>query len=359
MPKDQIRDDSSGTRVLSQIKYLELPYKFHQSLQFSFAGREYSDPENLRFEYFLIRNERDTVDHNFGRSARLVDVRPGYYKLEVYAFNSDGLRQQQPYKIFFTVLPPWWQTWWFYLSVTIAVVLLLFFYYQYRIKKIKQREAARREKAEMETAILRLQMNPHFLFNSMNAIGGYILGKDPTKAYGYLSRFSKLMRQILEDAAKPNLPLQQELHLMEQYLKVEQMRFGDKLSFSFDIDSNIDLEHTVVPTMLFQPFLENAIKHGLANKPGGGHIKMGITKNGDTHLILVVEDNGMGRKFAEDQKQDEGHISRALSITNHRLKLLKEQTGLPTGLSIEDATSNEAFPGTRVTLKIPLLTKLH
>ncbi|MEN0004474.1 MAG: histidine kinase [Bacteroidota bacterium] len=358
----EIKDDSSGTSVLAQIKSLTLPYEYNQSLFFGFAPKEYSDPGNTTFEYVLIKNQKDTIDQGIRSTVRLVDVRPGSYQLQVYGRNSDGLKQQTPYLLAFTILQPWWQSGWFYLLLLAITVFIMHLFAQYRIKKIKRQEAALRERAEieaanaeMETAILRLQMSPHFLFNSMNSIGGHILSEEPVKAYTYLTQFAKLMRKILEDAEKPTLSLREELQLMEQYLKIEQMRFGERLSFQFDVAPTIDQDAVHIPTMLSQPFLENAIKHGLANQREGGRIMMNITEVDQTFLRIVIEDNGVGRQQAHQRKRSNGHVSKAMDITSHRLQLLEEQTGLPTQLLIEDVYPNEEWTGTRVILEVPLL----
>ena len=226
LDKQDIRDHKTGNNNPTTIQDLVLPYSLNKSLSFSFAPRSYGDPGRASFRYQLIRNNRDTVDNSIEANPRFVDLRNGSYLLQVIAWNSDGVSNHVPYQIRFKILPPWYITWW-----AIVLYILLFSYtlyrlYRIRIKQVEKKEAEKRREAEFrqkeaefrqkeaeykqlvaetETAILRLQMNPHFLFNSMNSINSYILQRDIDTASHYLTHFAKLMRQILELSEHPSM----------------------------------------------------------------------------------------------------------------------------------------------------------
>jgi|GEM_PF-6489633 len=352
----EIKDHNTAISNPAFIKNLVLDYKYNRSIAFAFGPKSYEAPDDISYHYQLIRNDRDTIDESDAQDPRFIDLRKGQYLLNVFAINSDEVSDNIPYRFRFRILAPWWQTWWFYTLIILVILGVIYFIYDDRIKKIRREEANRREKAETETAILRLQMNPHFLFNSINSIGGYIIDKEPGKAYHYLTRFAKLMRQILLLAAKPSLPLAEEIELMRQYLKVEQMRFEGKLNFEILTASNIEIEEVLVPTMLLQPFIENAIKHGLSNKEEGGRIRVQFELLETNRLQCIVEDNGIGREKAKSVNPDKSHKSQALEITKKRLQFLEMKTGQKTKLAIEDLhCHNGEAAGTRVTIHIPMI----
>lgn len=349
--RTDISDYHTGFTNSAHIRKIRLKYQYNEALNFSFAPREYSDPGNTKFHYLLIRGKKDTIDNASKNAARFIDLRQGDYELQVFAANSDGVFNREPHRLELTILPPWWATWWFYTLSVLSIAGVIYGYFRYRINILEER----REKAETETAILRLQMNPHFLFNSMNSIAGYIVKKDVDKAYTYLSRFGSLMRKILYLAAKPVITLEEETALLEQYLKIEQMRFERRFLYSIAIDEQLDDEEVMVPTMLLQPFVENALKHGLANLQKEGEVQISFSQEGQ-YLVCMVQDNGIGRKAAAELKANEEHVSSALNITKRRLQLIEERTGKKTSLVFKDLSDDQQNAcGTKVIISIPFL----
>jgi len=169
---------------------------------------------------------------NFARYANLA---PGDYTFEVDATNSDGIWSNNPAQLDITILPPWYQTWWARTLAALAISGIVYLIYRNRVQQIQKEANFKRKEAEYkqlaaetETAVLRLQMNPHFIFNSMNSISSYLLQKDIETANDYLGRFAKLMRKILIVAEEPYLPLYDEIELLEQYMQAEAMRFEEK-----------------------------------------------------------------------------------------------------------------------------------
>jgi ligand-binding sensor domain-containing protein len=374
LDQKEIRDYYTGVNNPSAIQNLILPYRFNKSLSFSFAPRCYEDPNHTSFQYQLIRNKRDTIDRSSGAKPRFVDLRSGSYLLELLAQNSDGVSNNIPHQIRFTILPPWYITWW---AITLYILLLgylLYRWYRYRIQQVEKKEAEKRREAEYkqkeaefrqkeaeykqlvaetETAVLRLQMNPHFLFNSMNSINSYILQKDVDTASYYLTHFAKLMRQILELSEHPFIEIYEERAFLEQYLQAEGMRMGKKLEYQFEVDQDIDQDETLIPTMLLQPFVENAIWHGVSELPAGGLVSVRFLLSGKK-LLCEVEDNGVGRKEKSTLRKE--HQSKALAITKRRLQLLTENHAEAAHFEIIDLKDQNGEPtGTKVQVFLPIL----
>lgn len=209
--------------------------------------------------------------------------------------------------------------------------------------------------SDLEMKALRAQMNPHFIFNSMNSINRMILSGDNDHASLYLTKFSKLIRLMLQNSEHQTVRLEDELAMLETYIQLENMRFKGKISYRISIDEGIDKANTLVPSMVLQPFIENAIWHGLMHKEGEGFISITIGESGDV-LRCVIEDNGVGREKALElqEKTVLNRKSMGLQITEERLSLLnrKELRQLIRITDLKDPINRAA--GTRVDINIPI-----
>lgn len=344
-----------STRNVSLIRKLRLPYA-KNTVSFYFDALDYSDPEANTFDYQMENLDPVLISSEKRRFARYSNMPPGDYAFVLYGYNSDGRQAREPARVELTILPPFYLTWWFLLLVALVVLGIIFGIFQFRLNQLRKKAEYQRNVAQIETSVLRLQMNPHFIFNTMNSIGSFILQNDMAKAHDYLGRFGKLMRQILDYARKPYLELSEDLDLLEQYLKLESMRLNGRLSYQFDLAPDVDPDEVLVPTMILQPFVENAIWHGIAPKPEGGQIRIYIRKS-DQQLLATVEDDGIGRQAsAERKKQAENRESKAIKITRKRLELLEQEYQVDTDLTFEDLVDEQGRPaGTRVLLTLPLI----
>lgn len=212
--------------------------------------------------------------------------------------------------------------------------------------------------ADNERKILRLQMNPHFIFNCLNSINLYIEQNDSTIASKYLSKFSKLMRLSLVHSRKEKILLSEEVTVLKLYLELETMRFKGKLTYAFTIDEAVDLDFIEIPPMLIQPHLENAIWHGLMHKQDGGKININISQVLEKQLLIVkIEDDGIGRAKASELKSKavEKEKSFGTLITKERIDIFNEKFNTNTTIRIEDLFDKKNQPtGTLVYLKIQL-----
>ncbi|PJJ61160.1 histidine kinase [Hymenobacter chitinivorans] len=206
--------------------------------------------------------------------------------------------------------------------------------------------------AQTEQQALLAQMNPHFVFNSLQSIQKYILRHESEAAQHYLARFGGLMRLILEQSRQPQLPVRTELNLLRTYLELEALRFEQQFTYAVQADEHLLDEE--IPAMLLHPFVENAVWHGLAHHTGQGHVAVRISGEGE-YLVAVVEDNGVGRQRAAGQSGTHaGFPSRGMAIVQERVALLSRQSRLPISIEIVDlAQPGSTAQGTRVVVRIP------
>lgn len=236
---------------------------------------------------------------------------------------------------------------WIVLFVALLIVITAIAVIVYRAGKQRKALAAF-EKNRLNQKLLLSQMNPHFIFNSIDTIQGLIHSGKNDLAINYLNRFSGLTRQILEYSSQTYIPFEEELEIMENYLAVQQLLHNNNFSFVFNIDSEIDRAGTMVPPMLTQPFIENAIKHGMVANKGKGHLTLTF-KLMNLHLFFEVCDNGKG--FGEGMEKA-GHRSMATKLTNERLRTYSVKTTIKE----ENLTGeNGTIAGARVSFEIPYI----
>ncbi len=223
-------------------------------------------------------------------------------------------------------------------------------------ERLKSEKASTAHKmAELELQSLRAQLNPHFMFNSLNAIQELILKEDNDNSHLYLSRFSDLLRMLLDNANQPFVPLKKEINLLELYLSLEILRNAD-LKYSIEVDPQIDSNKVVIPNMMLQPYIENAIWHGLSHKKGEKNITIRISKS-ENGIVCEIKDNGVGRKMATELKSQyrKEHRSRGMELLSKRFNLLSKEYGSDFQTSVEDLHVNGTVTGTRVAITVPYL----
>ncbi|HOA38603.1 MAG TPA: histidine kinase [Flavihumibacter sp.] len=204
---------------------------------------------------------------------------------------------------------------------------------------------------------LRARMNPHFIFNCLNSIKLYTLENDAQTASEYLSKFSRLIRRVLEDATAEKITVAKELETLQLYIELEAMRFKDKVRYSIRVDDGIDQDLVEIPPLLLQPYVENAIWHGLMHRPQGGAIEVAVTQPADNCLQVDITDNGIGRAAADalNSKSATRQKSFGLQMTAERIDILNQVYGMQAAVVVNDLTDNAGTAsGTKVTMKIPL-----
>lgn len=232
----------------------------------------------------------------------------------------------------------------------LAASILGFVLYKRRRDVLEQKKDAefRALVADTELKALRAQMNPHFIFNALNSIGDYILKNNNETALEYLTKFAKLMRMVLENSENKSITLEEDLKFLELYLQVEAKRQPGKFSYQIQVDEALEVENTLVPPLLLQPFIENSIWHGFQNRDGMGQIQITINENQDM-LICSIEDNGRGIEHTANG--NESKKSFGVAITENRLKILNKQKNKEGRLQVIDLGEQK---GTRVEISLPL-----
>jgi len=253
----------------------------------------------------------------------------------------------------------------FYIGGIVLLSLLFVFIYRniqsrQRTDKLIAAERLKSEKAnashkmaELELQSLRAQLNPHFMFNSLNAIQELILKEDNDNSHLYLSRFSDLLRMLLDNANQPFVSLRKEINLLELYLSLENLRIPD-LKYSIQLDPSIDDNKITIPNMMLQPYIENAIWHGLSHKKGERNLSIRISRIG-VNVVCEVEDNGVGRKMSAELKSHyrKEHRSRGMELLSKRFNLLSKEYGSDIRTIVEDLHDNGTATGTRVAISVP------
>jgi len=200
-------------------------------------------------------------------------------------------------------------------------------------------------------------MNPHFIFNSLNSINYFISQNDRLSANRYIADFSRLIRSFLGNLSKEFVPFERELESLRDYLQLEHLRFGDKFDYSIEIHEGLDAERLLVFPGMVQPFIENAVWHGvrgLVNQKG--IVTITFLPGGDDHILCIVEDDGIGRKLAEARENREhGRKSRGIGIVTERLRIINQIRKSNLRLTIEDRFPDQEETGTKVSIEIPMV----
>jgi ligand-binding sensor domain-containing protein/putative methionine-R-sulfoxide reductase with GAF domain len=209
---------------------------------------------------------------------------------------------------------------------------------------------------EVEMQALRAQMNPHFIFNCLNSINRYIVKSDQTTASLYLTKFAKLIRLILDNSNSKNVILTNELEALKLYIEMEALRFDKKFTYEIQVEPNLGTDTVEVPPLIIQPYVENAIWHGLLHKEGNGHLSIKVSMAGESMLQCIIEDNGVGREKAKTLKSKTATSRKSLGmqLTENRLNLLNKHAELNASIQIIDLENSTEPLGTRVILKIPV-----
>ncbi|MCZ4245782.1 ligand-binding sensor domain-containing protein [Pedobacter punctiformis] len=321
----------------------------NNTILFTFSAVDFTTSD-ITYRYRL--NENTNWVETRTRRLDFSALQPGDYVFEVSA-KSQNSNWGPSAKIAFTIKKHFWQSLWF-LSILILLVGYIFYktaVYITRKQKDKEQEQLllKNKVLMLEQQALQAMMNPHFVFNVMNSIQHYINTQNTASANKVLTGFARLIRKNLEICTKSYISLEEELEYLNLYLKLEKNRFGDKLKYVFSIDPEIEKEETLIPSMLLQPYVENAIWHGIMPKETGGEIQINMRLEKETHLNIEIIDDGIGIDNSLKNKK-ETHISKGMQLTQERLNLLGQIEAKPIHLSVKQNAVN----GTTVFISIPL-----
>lgn len=345
---DDLETDSS-LMTLQQI-HLE-PFQSYFSFNFSAIG--YTHPEEYQYRYQLEGVDKDWVYSGQRNYASYTNVDGGDYLFKVAVANSSGNWTEEPLAIQLFVGTPWYKQLWFRSSALLLLLGGAFAFYRYRLRQVALKSDYEKRVADMELTALRAQMNPHFIFNSLNSIENYIIQNETVKASEYLNGFSRLMRLILQNSRTHLVNLKDEIEALKLYMEMESLRFNHEVEYEVNIDPELEVSDIDIPPMLIQPYVENGIWHGLRHKGGPGKITLSFQRN-NGYLKCVIEDNGVGRKKAASlASRNPTRKSMAMNITHERLRTINKLYETDASVQIDDIKDEQGVvAGTRVELSI-------
>lgn len=320
-------------------------------IRIGFQSLNYRTGSNTRYRYRLIGLQQDWLT-TLNRSIDYWALPPGKYRFEVEAMNEDG-EWGTTNGVDFEIEAHYTQTGWFKLTLAlgVALVLMLSLFIIYRTKKRKLE--IRSKMIELRQQALNANMNPHFIFNALGSIQHFINSGKAEEANEYLADFSQLIRKNLENNRYSLIDLEDELEGLHLYLKLEKLRFGDKLDYQIQVGQNVPLMDCRIPPMLLQPYVENALIHGILPLPEGGMVAINVGFEND-HFNVEILDNGVGIRQAHSVPTT-GKRSLAMKMNDERLETLSKLTGKDFRIEVKDRSElNPPENGTRVLVMIPV-----
>lgn len=327
----------------------------------SFAALGFRGEDAVTVQY-KINDSPWRLLGNGVRELNLPALSPGKYVITLRAFNEDQVMSREPLVLTFEVAAPFYRQYWFMLLVLALAVLVVYIYFGIRVNNINQRNDLLAQKLKLEQELqksmlssIKSQMNPHFIFNALNTIQAYIYTNDKENASMYLSKFSQLTRSILEMSNRDTVPLQDEIRTLTLYLELEKIRFEDRLHYSLVVEDHLEVDMIHIPSMLIQPYVENAIKHGLLHKKEDRKLMVAFRREAEG-ILVTIDDNGIGRRRSAELKslRERNHRSFAMSANQKRLHILNQGMKTPIVMEIVDKTNELGEPlGTTVKIHIP------
>jgi len=330
-----------------------------QFFSFDFGCIDFGNQSYHRFAYQLIGWDKEWVACGNRRYASYTNLPGGHYTFQVKGTNAEG-EWGEPLSVPIFIHTPFYRTGWFLSLLVIGFSAIIYAFYRYRIGEIRKAERLRNEFeqqiAETRMEALRAQMNPHFIFNSLNSINRYIIKNDIKTSSLYLTRFAKLIRMVLENSKHKRISLSDEMEALRIYIELEAFRFEKKFTYSIHINEDVHPDQIEVPPLIIQPYVENAIWHGLLHKDGEGTLQLTLSTDGDM-LRIDITDNGIGRVKAMEFKSANAPTRKSvgLKLTEERIHIHNQDADTAYAPHIIDRYDEQGLAcGTTVILKIPL-----
>ncbi len=356
--KVQLQNGKTNWAELSDslYSYRQIPFDLklrhdQNVITISFKAVQLGENPDLEYSYRLIPAETNWSEGSSGNKVTFYKLSPGEYQFEVRS-HIKGFDWSQAAIYSFTIKEAFWNSWWFRIAMAILVAGIIILIFLTRIKQIKDRIRVKNQLLELEMKALKAQMNPHFIYNSLNSIQALIANDRSKEASKYISQFANLLRQVLDQSDMHVITLEKELKTLQLYISLEGLRLDFFPIVEIQFSEELDKSSELIPPLILQPFVENSLWHGLSDITGEKILKINIITYQDLLTISII-DNGIGRIKASSQKinMPGDHQSKGISITNQRLKDYNNDGLEP--IAIVDLSDDSGHPcGTKVTLKI-------
>jgi len=329
-------------------------------VEINFSTLAFVPNESYPVSYKINNSDWKTLDFS-DKNLKLSSLSPGKYNIQLAINDNNSKIDLQT--IQFTIKKPFWLHPFFIIGFVAIFMGFIYWIYNLQIRKIEKRNLLQLEKVNLEKNLnqsklkaIKSQMNPHFFYNALNTIQSYILSNDKKQAVNYLSKFSNLTRTILEMSEKETISIAEEVKTLGLYLDIEKARFEEDFEYQILVDKKIDAENIKIPTMLLQPYVENAVKHGLLHKQGKKLVTIHFQKI-DKHIRISVDDNGIGRQKSAELNaiKNKNHQSFASEATQNRVNLLNQYNQKNISIQFIDKTNlSQQTIGTTVVFEIPI-----
>lgn len=316
-----------------------------KNISIDFTAVHFTNADKLNFAYKLVGADTEWKYTTVNRSAQYAALSPGSYVFKLKVANESGTWGPEREMVSFTIVPPFWKSVWFILCVSAIIILLALLLMRKRIQTIRYEAGLKQKIAETEMMALRAQMNPHFIFNCINSIDSLIQDNDKYHATIYLNKFAKLIRCILDSSKQNTVPLANDMEALKLYIEMEQFRNENKFTAAIKADPGLLHEDIKVPPLIIQPYVENAILHGLrSRKDNKGELSISLDRQ-NGHIRYIIEDNGVGR-----MQMQNGHptdkVSHGMQMSSDRVRLFNQEEHA--SVEITDLVSDGSPTGTRV-----------
>ncbi|MDY8137867.1 histidine kinase [Aquimarina sp. 2201CG5-10] len=358
----QVQIQEKDTLILNEYT---LPYD-QNAIKLSFHTNDFQSKENIRYRYRLLGYNDSwlTTDIGIG-SVKYNSLPPGKYTFQVKSSLISSRQESEIDEIHFSIQLPFWKEWWFYGAIISVLILGIWQYFVIKIKKLRIKQEASLEKERINKKLvlsqlenLRSQMNPHFIFNALNSIQEYIVLNEKDLASVFLVKFSRLIRMYLEHSRKDEVSLREELQALKIYLELEKDRFEDILDYTVDVKENVAVDQIKIPPLFIQPYIENALKHGLLHKKKDRKLEVTFSvSDKKDELECSILDNGIGREASKEinKNREKYHTSFATGANQKRVDLLNSAREKKIKVNIEDLHDGiNVAQGTRVSIIIPI-----
>lgn len=324
-PKIYISGFSVNNRDTAFTSKLYLPFKLN-NINISYVGLSYASGKNIKYRYKI--KDADVWKYTTNTSLTFPGLAPGSYHFTVDAQSSTGMWSSSPATLSFTIRKPFWlENWFIFLLSFTGASVIAYIYYRHQ-KKLRHDLLLNNNMLQSEIKALRAQMNPHFVFNSLNSIQHFIFSNKKEEANEYLSEFSRLIRMILDNSQNNFITVAEEIEFLTVYLKLEQLRLQHKFNFYFECQADQQIQELLLPSMLLQPFIENAIIHGIAPKKGSAEICISF-KLKENGFQCTIEDDGIGLPLQKTESSDQNklhndHKSFGIASLTERIKTINQ-----------------------------------
>jgi len=348
---------SAGTNISINARNLLIPHQ-KNNIQIDFVGISYRSGGSIKYQYRLtgLSDLWQSTEETFINYPALPS---GDYQFEIQAINKFGVKSNI-ISVPFSVQKLIWEETWFKLLLSAVVAAIVWLLLTLRVRFIRKQESEKQKVTkkitELEQLALKAQMNPHFIFNSLNSIQQYVIEKDIAGANKFISGFSRLMRQTMFFSTKHHISMNDELNYLTTYLELEKDRLENAFTYKVEVDATIQPQDYLIPPMILQPYVENSVRHGVRYRKDNKGVILIEVKKEEEYLVFIIEDNGIGRKRSQQLKGNTSieYQSRGMSLTEDRVNILNEKNVHKIKIAVEDledATGNSS--GTRVTVKFP------